>query len=180
MDVAFVPPQPRRLDELQSEALFLTLYEDQRPLRGVAGWVDWRMCGLLSRLVLRGCLTGRFGEVVLVPGRPKLAFDKVFAFGAGSAEGMDIGRVEAVVRRMLQAAVKAKVRAPTLVLPGRSPPTVPAADAMTALLAASADAAGPEDVVLVEDADAQRAMEPVVERERRRARAALAAAALDE
>jgi hypothetical protein len=180
VDVAFVSPDPRRLDDLRSEALLLPAYEDERPLRGVAGWVDWRMCGQLSRLVLRGRITGRLGETVLLPGRPKVSFDKVFVFGAGATDTLDAGRTEALVRRMLHAAARARVRVPTMVLPGRHPHRLQATDAIAAFLAATTEQAPLDDVVLVEDGEAQRAMEPVIERERRRARAALATAALDE
>jgi len=121
VDVAFVTPDLRRLDELKSEALALSFFEDERPLRGALGLVDWRMCGQISRLLLRGRASGAFGEAVLVPTRPRLPFEKLFLFGAGRIGELDEARFEAVVGRMLETLDRARVRASVVALPGRRP-----------------------------------------------------------
>ena len=80
MDVHFVAPELRRLDELKIEALVMPFFSDERPLRGPLGSVDWRLCGRVSRLIERGIVTGKKGETVLVPARPRLPFEKLFLF----------------------------------------------------------------------------------------------------
>ena len=42
-------------------------FQDHRPLRGGAARVDWRLCGLLSELLMSGELEGRRDEAVLMP-----------------------------------------------------------------------------------------------------------------
>jgi len=171
VDVRFVPPDLRRLDSLKTEALCIPFFEDERPLGGALGLVDWRMCGLLSRLIERGRVTGARGETVLVPARPKLTFEKLLLFGLGRKDELDDVRLAEAIERMLGTLVRARVRVSVVVLPGRALGVVAPTRAMEVFLRAAADAEELDAVTLVEDADSQRAMEPVVERERRRARA---------
>ncbi|HJL17253.1 MAG TPA: M17 family peptidase N-terminal domain-containing protein [Sandaracinaceae bacterium LLY-WYZ-13_1] len=171
MDVEFVTPDLRRLDELKREALALTFFEDQRPLRGALGLVDWRLCGQISRLLLRGHVTGALEDTVLVPTRPRLPFEKLFLFGAGRLAELDEPRFESVVERMLDTLDRARVRASVVALPGRSVDRFPADRAMEIFLRRAAAHPEQDSVTLIEVPDGQRAMTPVVERERRRERA---------
>ena len=64
MDVRFVAPDWENLDALRSEAILTPFFSDERPLAGVLGLIDWRMCGFVSRMVVRGHVRG---ERVCVP-----------------------------------------------------------------------------------------------------------------
>lgn len=175
MDIRFVPPDLRALDTLKSEAMALPMFSDERPLRGALGLVDWRLGGQISRLILRGRVTGAAAEKVLVPARPKLPFDKLFLFGLGARDGFNESIFEEVTGRMLETLGRARVRSSVWVLPGRPFELIEPVRAMELFLRL----AGPEvdaehdEIILVEDAEAQKSMSPVVERERRRARAPL-------
>ena len=167
----FVAPDLRRLDELKSEALALAFFEDERPLRGALGLCDFRLCGQLSRLLVRGRASGALGETVLIPARPRLPFEKLFLFGAGPADELDLGRFDQVVERMLDTLDRASVRASVVGLPGRASERIPPVRAMEIFLARALAHPEQDEVTLIEDAEGQRAMTPVVERERRRVRA---------
>lgn len=171
MDFRFVAPDLRRLDALKMEALSVPVFEDERPLRGAPGLVDWRMCGLVSRLILRGRLRGTAGETVLVAARPRLTFEKLFLFGVGKRDAFDESVFRGTVERMLETLTRARVRASVLVLPGRPGDRIPAVRAMEIFLEIAQHHSEHDEVTLVEDAEAQKAMTPVVERARRRARA---------
>lgn len=171
MEVLFVAPDLRRLDELKSEALALAFFEDERPLRGPLGLIDFRLCGQLSRLLLRGRACGARGETVLVPTRPRLPFEKLFLFGAGPSDSLDLARFDEIVERMLATLDRARVRASVLGLPGRTGDRIGPVQAMEVFLARAAAHPEQDQVTLIEDTDAQRVMTPVVERERRRVRA---------
>src|SRR5262249_732244 len=78
MDVDFVAPDLRRLEAAtQAELVACAIWEDERPMTGLAGLLDWRLAGRLSRLARDGFLAGTLGEVLFVPGRPRLPFEKV-------------------------------------------------------------------------------------------------------
>ncbi|MDH5676338.1 MAG: hypothetical protein OEZ06_29740 [Myxococcales bacterium] len=173
MDIRFVEPELRELDALRCEALALPLYSDERPLRGALGLVDWRMCGLVSRLVVRGQLSGLPGETMLLPGRPKLSMDKLFVFGLGPEAELREPDLEAVVAHMLDTVARAGVRTTALALPGRVHGSVDATSAMEAFVAAATPRDEHDEVVLLEFATAHKEMQRVLERQRRRARADL-------
>ncbi len=71
---------------------------DERPLRGPAGRLDWRLCGLLSRYLIRERYTGQLGEDMLVTTVRRLPFQGVFLFGLGRT-----GEIDASLARQLSA-----------------------------------------------------------------------------
>lgn len=171
MDIHFVPPALRRLDELKTEGLALSIFSDVRPLTGALVLADWRLCGLVSRLLLEGQFEGRLGERVLIPTRPRMTFDKLFLFGAGPLGELDEARFVEVVDHMFATLSRARVRAFALGLPGRSLERPSAVRAMELFLERAAEHADHDRVILIEAPAAQRVMLPVLERERRRMRA---------
>lgn len=171
MEVHFVAPDLRCLDELKSEALALTFFQDERPLRGALGLVDWRLCGQISRILLRGQARGSLGEAVLVPTRPRFPFDKLILVGAGPIDAFDPACFSKVVERLLWTLDRVRARASVMALPGRSLERIDAARAMELFLKHAARHPEQDSVTLIEDSAGQRAMMPVVGRERRRERA---------
>jgi hypothetical protein len=171
--VRFSVPELKQIDALRCEALALPLFSDERPLRGALGLVDWRMCGFVSRLRTTGRLDGAWLETVLTPARPKLSMDKLFLFGVGTQAELDATRLRKAVEHMLDTLARARVRTTALALPGRAVGCVPPDRAMEAFIAASVHRVEHDELIVLEPAEAQREMERVIERERRRARAPL-------
>src|SRR5271165_3978270 len=101
MDLRFISPHLRRLDCASTEVLVTAILADERPPHGVAGLVDWRLRGRLSRLMQRGFVTGQLGEVVLLAGRPQLAFDKLLVFGVGERSAFGERVYRAVLTKIL-------------------------------------------------------------------------------
>src|SRR5579862_6924756 len=60
-------PEELLLDRTDPVLLVCSIHEDQRPLKGVAGSLDWRLKGFLSRFVINGRITGTRNEFVYVP-----------------------------------------------------------------------------------------------------------------
>lgn len=67
----------------ESEALVVVCYEDVRPLKGLAGEIDWVLCGALSRLIEANRFRGSLGDVALIAPRGKIPVDKLFMLGMG-------------------------------------------------------------------------------------------------
>jgi hypothetical protein len=188
MDLHFVAPDLRRIDEVRAEAIALACCSDERPLGGPLGLLDWRLSGRLSTLVSRGRFSGALGERCLVAARSSVPFEKVFLFGAGPMRGLGVapprlgaaraqhrGEQEAVFRQvtsdMLDTLAAARVRVAALALPGRHLGLVEPAHAMRLLLAVTSGRERHDDLTLVEPIEAQRAMHAVIEEARRRERA---------
>jgi hypothetical protein len=170
VDLRFTLPTLRKLDLTGTEVLIAGLAEDERPPHGVAGLVDWRLAGRLSRLIAAGFATGRIGEVLLVPGKPKLPFDKVLLFGMGPLSAYSELAYRAVLERMLRTLEGLRARTAVVELPGRHRDAVPPERAADILLEMAG--ARPEHDVwtLVESAEAQRAITQHMIQERRRVR----------
>lgn len=71
------------LDDL--DAVVCLIPEDQRPLQGGNGFVDWRLCGALSRALSDGFFSGAPGEKLLMPSEGRIAPPRVFAVGLGAS-----------------------------------------------------------------------------------------------
>lgn len=71
--------------ESPSRVFVCSIYEDQRPLKGIAGALDWRLKGFLSRFVLGGRISGTRNEFVYVPVRHREAMRHLLLVGLGSS-----------------------------------------------------------------------------------------------
>ena len=171
MEIRFAPADLRRLDGIQSEALAMTFFEDERPPRGALGLIDLRLCGFLSRQLIAGRLSGRLDDMVLVPTRGRLSCDKLFVLGLGEREAFDGERYETVLGTLFSALSRAKVRSSVWSLPGRTTHAIGPGEAMERLLRVSQGFQDQDELTVLEGQDGQREMESVVLQEKRRLRA---------
>lgn len=172
MEIRFVAPDLRALDGAPAEILVVSHFDGERPLRGVAGLVDFRLAGQLSRLMVRGCASGRVGEQLLVLGRPRLASDRVLLLGLGPRDGFDGSRARTALAAAFATLDALTARSVMLALPGRADGSLDVEPAIEAFLPLLDEPHEQDEVTLIEPPDAVRAMRALVERHRRRARAA--------
>jgi hypothetical protein len=165
MEFRFVLPELRRLDDAHAELVACCIFRDERPLRGLAGLIDWRLAGRLSALARDEFLLGEPGEVLFVPGRPRLPFDKVLVLGMGARTGFGEGTFQLVVTRLLRSLEGLGVRRAVVELPGRAAGAIEASRAAELLLQCAGDSVIHDCWWLVEPLDAQRT---IVGDERRR------------
>ena len=168
MELRFIGPELGELDRVGAEVLVASAFRDERPPRGVAGLYDWRSAGRLSRLMQQGFATGELGEVLMIPGKPSLPFDKVIFFGAGSSAEFDDVTFEGLVARILSTMEGLRTRSVVAQLPGRHLELIGAERAADILLDGAADKPEHDVWTLVESASAQRAIADHVLKKRRR------------
>ncbi|HEY5658955.1 MAG TPA: hypothetical protein VIY27_14295, partial [Myxococcota bacterium] len=60
---------PDSIDRIEADVAVVALFRDERPLRGSASRIDWRMCGRLSQLLRDERFAGNPGEAALFPGQ---------------------------------------------------------------------------------------------------------------
>ncbi|MCM2277557.1 MAG: hypothetical protein NDJ89_05725 [Oligoflexia bacterium] len=78
-------PAEQALFEGEVAGLVVTFHENERPLQGLAGLMDWRFQGALSRNLRSGAITGAPGECAYFPfTRHGITYHLILA-GAGSA-----------------------------------------------------------------------------------------------
>lgn len=64
---AQLPTAEEALVDSASTLVICSIFEDERPIKGQAGLLDWKLCGFLSRFLIRGKISGNLSEFVYVP-----------------------------------------------------------------------------------------------------------------
>ncbi len=77
-------------DAYECEILVVGFFEDERPLRGSTGWVDWRLNGVLSRYLLEKKLLGIWKEMILIPSQARILSPLILLVGLGKSKGIQL------------------------------------------------------------------------------------------
>ncbi len=127
------------LEWVEADVLVVAYGETERPLRGAAARIDWRLCGRLSALIERGALFGRSGEAALLTGGGGVRAPVVLGLGLGAVSLLDAARIRALARDATERvlALGAERVALPLVAGGDA---CPAADRMGATVEGAAEA----------------------------------------
>jgi hypothetical protein len=168
MELRFVSPELAELDRVGMEVLLAAVFVDERPVRGLAGLLDWRSAGRVSRHLVDGFMSGELGEVVMTPAKPGLPFDKVLLFGAGYSAQLDEQVFGALIERMLETLVGLRARAAVAELPGRHLGAIAPERAVDILLDLSGDRPEHDVWTLVEPPSAQKLITEHLLKKRRR------------
>ena len=105
------------LDALEAEAVGLFCWSDVRPLAGVAGYIDWRLCGALSETLQSRMFRGDAGEVLLVPVFGRFGPRRLFVFGLGPFKGWEAGGLSEACRHAYDVMRNAGVKKVVLAAP---------------------------------------------------------------
>ncbi len=170
MEFRFVPPDLRKLDETSAELIACSMWKDERPMRGLAGLLDWRLAGKISKLARESFIEGELGEVLFVPGRPRLPFDKIIVLGLGTKAAFGDGPFREAVTRLLRTLEGLHVRRAVVELPGRGAGAIEPERATEIVLECASDSPDHDAWWLVEEAEAQVRISARAQDERRRAR----------
>ncbi len=159
-----------RLDELELEVLAAAIPSDVRPCRGVLGLCDFRMGARLSTLMKAGHVSGELGEVVMVPGKPFLTFDKVLLFGAGPIAEFTEDLFGKLLTDMAVALGNLRVRVAAVELPGRPYGAIGPQRAAEVLIREVGHSALCDQWALFEDGEGRAVIEALLFEQRRRMR----------
>jgi hypothetical protein len=170
VDLSYLPLDLCRIDEANAELIACAIWEQEAPMRGLAGLLDWRLAGRLSRLLREDFLRGEQGEVLCVPGRPRLPFDKVLVFGLGPREGFDEARFRTITKHLLRTLEGLRIPRAVVELPGRSDAAIAPDRAATVVLECVGTSAAHDAWWIVDRADAERHLLERAQEEQRRAR----------
>jgi hypothetical protein len=92
---------------IESDAIVVGFFEDMRPLKNLAGQLDWLLCGSLSRLIIEKRMSGTLGEVALLTNRDKIPAGKIFLVGLGPRSEFTCAALKSVARRTAASVVAA-------------------------------------------------------------------------
>ena len=151
MTVHFLTTALPKWDKEEGQALLLTFFSDERPLRGAAGLADWRLCGRLSRLIKQGKINGRRGETLMLPPGKRMQFPRLLMFGLGDSNRFNEESYCQHVRWMRDVANRAGVSQYAMQPPGRATGMIAARRALELWLSEE-DKDGRETKVAIIDA----------------------------
>jgi hypothetical protein len=166
----FTSPTLPRLDELELEVLIAGVPSDVRPCRGVVGLLDFRMGARLSRLLEAERITGEWGEVAMVPGKPFCSFDKLLLFGMGPSSSWSPEAYAELLVSMVERLAKLRVRVAAVELPGRPYAVISPQAAAEVLIREVGHSAECDQWVLVDDGEGRAVIEALLFEQRRRMR----------
>lgn len=108
------------LDALSTDALALFVWSAIRQPLGVAGYVDWRLCGRLGRMLSKKKFSGAIGETMLMSPLGRIGgTQRIFLFGLGAPREMS--EVEIAVNALKMVTVLADARAEKVAIAGPHP-----------------------------------------------------------
>jgi hypothetical protein len=97
------------IDRQECQLIEAGLFEDERPLKGPAGLLDWRLNGAISREIISGRITGRFKETIIIPSRRRIQSPKILLIGLGSARSISYPKLREVSTHLLQTLLKVDI-----------------------------------------------------------------------
>jgi flavin-binding protein dodecin len=171
MELRFLSPDPKQLDEANVELCVCSIWNDERPIRGFAGLLDWRLGGRLSAMLKAGFALGDAGEVLLVPGKPHVPFEKVLVTGLGPRSSFDEAAFREAIARTARTLEGLRVRRAVVELPGRTSGAIDPEKAITLTLESLGTSRDHDVWWLVDSPAARKQIEQRAADERRRVRA---------
>jgi hypothetical protein len=154
MALSVLPLDLSRWDESRRDCLVLSVFKDERPLRGAAGLADWRLCGKLSRLVKANRISAEANESMMLPPGRRLAFSRILWFGLGESKGYSDDRFRKDLSWILGVVAKANITDWALQAPGRASGLIGARRAIEIMLDDQTIADRP--ITLIEDPAGQK------------------------
>lgn len=76
------------IDSLVRDSLVVGCFADEKPPRGLCGFADWRLNGLISRYMAQGTIRGTFMEKVLITPERRIPAAKLLLIGLGESSAL--------------------------------------------------------------------------------------------
>ena len=90
------------IDLQECDVLVIGLFQDERPLKGSSGWIDWRLNGILSHFLIEKRLTGDWKETTLIPSRGRVIPPMILVLGLGKVRDYSYLRLRELSSHLLE------------------------------------------------------------------------------
>ena len=75
------------------KCLALGIFEDEKPPRGICGFIDWRLNGMISREIKNKRICGEFEEKIIIPFLPRIGSEMLLLFGLGKVSDINYDKI---------------------------------------------------------------------------------------
>jgi hypothetical protein len=80
-------------DQARHQCLALGIFSDEKPPRGICGFIDWRLNGFISREMKQGRILGEFREKVIIPFPGRIHAKSLLLCGLGQLAEFNYDRI---------------------------------------------------------------------------------------
>ena len=122
-------------DTAKHKCLVLALFADEKPPRGICGFIDWRLNGYISREIKRGGISGKLAERVIIPTPPRLSTELLMICGMGNAAKFSAEQMRRFAHLAIESVDKLLIDDFSLELPGANRVNLALADVAQATAA---------------------------------------------
>lgn len=105
------------VDVQECDVLVAGFFQDERPLKGSSGWIDWRLNGMLSQFLIENKLTGDWKETTLIPSQGRVVPRLILLLGLGRVKEYSYLRLRELSSHLLETLKKLKTINVCLSLP---------------------------------------------------------------
>lgn len=96
-------------DTSKHKCLVLGIFADERPPRGICGFIDWRLNGLISREIKKGRIAGDFAEKVIIPFPPRINSEILMLCGMGNTSQCSTKQIFQVAYQLIASIDKLQI-----------------------------------------------------------------------
>jgi len=90
------------VDLQECELLVTGFFQDERPLKGTGGLIDWRLNGMLSHFLKEGRMTGEWQENTLIPCHGRVIPRLILLLGLGKVRDYSTLRLRDLFPRLFE------------------------------------------------------------------------------
>lgn len=98
------------LDAVEAELVVAGFFVEDRPLRGGAGRVDWRLCGLISEMLAGGRLDADRGSALLIASSGAFRAPRILLLGLGARAEFGVAMAQDLMREAMERCIALGVR----------------------------------------------------------------------
>jgi len=80
-------------DLSKHKCLALGVFADEKPPRGICGFIDWRLNGVISQEIKQGRIGGEFAEKIVIPFPHRIGTDVLFLIGLGKVSDINYDKI---------------------------------------------------------------------------------------
>lgn len=106
-----------KMDTQDCQILVTGFFENEKPLKGPSGWIDWRLNGILSRFLIEKKLTGEWKETTLIPSQGRILPGLILLLGLGKVKEYSYLRIRELSPYLLETLEKLGTSSVCLSLP---------------------------------------------------------------
>jgi len=128
------------VERVRADLLVAPFFAGERPLRGAAGRLDWRLCGHLSEMLRRSAFEGAPGDLILVPTGASARAPRALLVGLGERSEFSPRQLRPAIASAFEKARALRAGIVAVALPSETNCGVPAERAATAAVVGAGEA----------------------------------------